>query len=146
MVGEWGGCGCGWGGGKQHCPDGSHARYLNTGNPWSRSSATLTFTWRKWQRSNWVRRPDLAQTYQKTLQPQGTARQWFSEEARQRYSVSVLWTSGQEFEWVSWARGQCKNENTLLWGRTIRTHSRNRHLSKWRWQLISQIKQTFPSC
>lgn len=147
MVGGWRGCGCGWGGGKQRClcPDESHARYLNAGNLWSHSSATLTFTWRKWQRSNWVQGPDLAQTYQKTLHPQGTARQWLSEEARQLCIVLLLWTSGPEFEWVSWARGQ-RRMKTRCCAEGQLGHTHATHPSKWRWQLISQIKQTQPSC
>lgn len=58
----------------------------------------------KKQLSAWT--TQLAQTYQKTPHPQGTVRQWLSEEARQLGIVLVLWTSGPEFEWVSWARGQ----------------------------------------
>lgn len=144
MVGGWRGCGCGWGGGKQRCPcpDESHARYLNMGNPWSHRPATLTFTWRKRQRPNWVRGPDLAKTSQKTLHPQGTAWQWLSEKARHLRIVLVLWMSGLEIEWVSWAGDQLRMKLRCMWRRTIRTHSRNRYPSKWRWHIISQIKQT----
>lgn len=39
-----------------------------------------------------------------------------------------------------------QNENTLLCRKTIRTHSRNKHPSKRGRQLLSQIKQTWPSC
>lgn len=85
---------------------------------------------RKRQRRNWVQRPDLAASYQKTARPQATVRQWLCEEAQQLCIVLVLFTSGPECEWATWAGGQPRMKtHSCEGGQLGRSHATDIHQS-----------------
>lgn len=103
-------------GGRSHarCPKGM----------WETAArAALTFARKIRQRSDWVQRADLALTYQRAVQPRGTAH---CGPVKRHGSTALFWglcASGPECEWASRARGQARMTTRCCTGQLGRSHA-----------------------